>query len=600
MSSNLQLQLDEIIAKRRLSAHFQPIVDFRMRLIYGYEALIRGPSDTLLHSPAELFEAAARCDRLIDLEIACLYTAIERFVRLSIDGNLFLNVSAVCLLAPGRERTAWDVLTSFTGVKKQQVVIELTEKHIIKDFGTVRDIVGRCRELGYHVAMDDLGSGHSGLRAWLELRPDFIKIDRDFIARIHEDAVKRQFVHSIQGLAADMDCSVIAEGIETLDELEIVRTLGIPFGQGFYFGQPSAEPPRDIDPRWLNGSYHNSMHTRVVRFRETVGSILKRTPYVSPDTTVDEVAEIFLNQSLLQSIPVVDGNRTMGIVDRNQFMQLYASRYGPELYGRQSIATIMSAPVIVEKDTPVESVSHILTNGEAWRAGTDFIICDRQAYLGTASVFDLLRRITELQIRAARYANPLTLLPGNVPIAETIGDFLAANQPFTVCYCDIDCFKPFNDKYGYARGDDIIRMLATVITEHADPQLDFVGHIGGDDFIIIFLSSEWKDRCERIMRSFSDLLERFYDADDFAGGGIPSIDRRGNMVFFPLMSLSVGAVSIPQDSVPLLAHDVATLATEAKAQAKRIEGNAIFIDRRQLRPAAADPAARMSDGTRAA
>lgn len=300
--------------------------------------------------------------------------------------------------------------------------------------------------------------------------------------------------------------------------------------------------------------------------------------------TVDSVADIFLGQSSLQSVPVVEGSRTVGIVDRNQFLQLYASRYGPELYGRQPITTIMSRPVIVEKDTPVENVSHVLTNSEAWRTSTDFIISDRQTYLGTASVFDLLRRITELQIRAARYANPLTLLPGNVPITETISDILAASRPFTVCYCDIDNFKPFNDKYGYARGDDIIRMLATVIVERVDPQLDFVGHIGGDDFIIVFLSDDWSDRCERLMRSFANLLERFYDPDDLANGGIQSVDRRGNMVFFPLMSLSIGAVPVPQNCAPFSAHDIATLASEAKSQAKRVEGNSLFTDRRQHIP----------------
>lgn len=274
MANNPRLHLDEIIAEHKLSAHFQPIVDFRTRLIYGYEALIRGPSDSPLHSPIDLFDTAARYDRLIDLEVACLQVAVERFLRLNLEVNVFLNVSAACLLARDMERTAWRALAGFTGIKKQRVVLELTEKHIIEDFGVVRDVVGRCRELGYHVAMDDLGSGHSGLRAWLELRPDFIKVDRHFIAGIHEDAVKRQFVYSIQGLAADMDCSVIAEGIETLDELEIVRILGIPFGQGFYFGRPSIDPPRDIEPHWMNGSRRDNMRARLVRFKETVGSIL--------------------------------------------------------------------------------------------------------------------------------------------------------------------------------------------------------------------------------------------------------------------------------------------------------------------------------------
>ena len=98
----------------------------------------------------------------------------------------------------------------------------------------------------------------------------------------------------------------------------------------------------------------------------------------------------------------------------------------------------------------------------------------------------LLKRITELQIRNARYANPLTLLPGNVPINEHVEHLLENYLPFTACYFDLDNFKPFNDLYGYSRGDMVIRLLGTILQSACNPQCDFIGHIGGDDFMIIF------------------------------------------------------------------------------------------------------------------
>src|SRR5690606_20413911 len=109
----------------------------------------------------------------------------------------------------------------------------------------------------------------------------------------------------------------------------------------------------------------------------------------------------------------------------------------------------------------------------------DFIITRDGRFYGIGKTSTLLRRITEQQIRNARYANPLTLLPGNVPIHELLEELLARDEPFHVAYCDLDHFKPYNDCYGYSRGDEVIVYLAQIIQGEVDAQLDFVGHIGG-------------------------------------------------------------------------------------------------------------------------
>ena len=183
-------------------------------------------------------------------------------------------------------------------------------------------------------------------------------------------------------------------------------------------------------------------------------------------------------------------------------------------------------------------------------------------YLGVGSVMDLLRRITELQVRNARYANPLTQLPGNVPIYDFIDDLLGQGSDFWIAYCDLDHFKPFNDVYGYSQGDEVIKTVAALLLEHMDDRLDFVGHIGGDDFIIILRGADWEARCRAVL----------------AGKGIE--DRAGNATFFPLLSLSIG-VAHPDPERCYSHHDVAALASEAKHQAKREPGNSLYRDRRQ-------------------
>ncbi len=154
----------------------------------------------------------------------------------------------------------------------------------------------------------------------------------------------------------------------------------------------------------------------------------------------------------------------------------------------------------------------------------------------------LLKKITELQIRNARYANPLTLLPGNVPIFEYLDQLIQDRQVFTVAYCDIDNFKPYNDVYGYGEGDKVIKLIAEILRSNVHPSIDFIGHVGGDDFIVVFSGDNWMERCRSILHDFEHQIPDLYSDEDILRGGILSHSREGDERFFPIMTLSIGAV----------------------------------------------------------
>lgn len=147
--------------------------------------------------------------------------------------------------------------------------------------------------------------------------------------------------------------------------------------------------------------------------------------------------------------------------------------------------------------------------------------CERLAEL------DLLRRITDLQVRAARHANPLTLLPGNVPVYECIDHLLRRQTQFAVTCCDIDHFKLFNDVYGYGRGDKVIKRLAELATLNCDRERDLVGHIGGDDFVLVLGSDDWRGRCERPLTALNAAAAEFYSDEERAACGVWNEDRHG-------------------------------------------------------------------------
>jgi GGDEF domain-containing protein len=191
-----------------------------------------------------------------------------------------------------------------------------------------------------------------------------------------------------------------------------------------------------------------------------------------------------------------------------------------------------------------------------------------------------VREITNLQITAARYANPLTLLPGNVPVNEHIERLLRAGIAFVACYCDLDHFKPFNDAYGYRRGDDMIQLTGRILSDACDARRDFIGHIGGDDFILLLQSADWAARNRHALQRFDRESSGLYAKEDLARGGLLAEDRSGNPVVHPLGALSIGAVIVePGDYASH--YEVSAAAAEAKRQAKRTAGSSMFVERRR-------------------
>jgi GGDEF domain-containing protein len=236
-------------------------------------------------------------------------------------------------------------------------------------------------------------------------------------------------------------------------------------------------------------------------------------------------------------------------------------------------------PLVTDKDTRLQDLSQIIVDADRHHLFNGFIITDSGLYIGMDTAHDLMREITQMQISAARYANPLTLLPGNVPIDEHISRLLESGTSFSACYVDIDHFKPFNDVYGYRKGDDVLQLTGRILTTHADAQRDFVGHIGGDDFIVLFQTEDWEQRCQAILESFAECTPEFYGKSDLARGGYISQDRRGTEVFHPLMTLSLGVDKI-DPTFYKSHHEIAAAASDAKKQAKKIPGNSLFINRR--------------------
>ncbi|WP_319587267.1 GGDEF domain-containing protein [uncultured Desulfobulbus sp.] len=432
MDQNIESLLHAVIQGQNLKVHFQPIVHIQTRQIYGYEGLIRGPVNTVLHSPTRLFEAATRAGRLAELDLLCRQLVIKRFAQLRLPGRLFINVDPFSLVHEhSREGQTLEFIEQ-AGVNPSQVIIELTETHPVEDVQLMQQAMVHYRQMGFRVALDDLGASYSGLKLWSEIRPDIVKIDRHFIQGVDQDRTKQQFVSAILKTATALGCRVITEGVET----------------------------------------------------------------------------------------------------------------------------------------------------------------------GKGRLIDLLHEITKLQVNRARHANPLTLLPGNVPIQQQLQKLFRQNIAFTVCYFDLDNFKPFNDFFGFSRGDKVLRFVSELLVANIDDQEDFIGHIGGDDFVAIFHSIHWQATVERILQQFDDSIGGLYNGH--IGCVIKTTDREGVERQYRQMTLSVGAVVVR----PTEWHchiDLSEEASIAKHHAKAMPGSTLYIHELASEPhfalAGKSPSAHKTDQT---
>ena len=177
--------------------------------------------------------------------------------------------------------------------------------------------------------------------------------------------------------------------------------------------------------------------------------------------------------------------------------------------------------------------------------------------------------------------HPTTRLPGTVQIERDIGDRMRRGELFAVCYADLDHFKEFNDRYGYNEGDRVIRILARVLRDVVkgySPE-GFIGHIGGDDFIFNIGLEHMPAACEEILEVFDTLIPYQYSEDDRRAGYFLGRDRRGNILWVPLMTLSIGVVTNQHRRFTHTAR-VSELATEMKTFAKKLPGSVYAVDRR--------------------
>ncbi|MGD9677643.1 MAG: GGDEF domain-containing protein [Vulcanibacillus sp.] len=564
-SDQYKNELNNILYTKDLGTIYQPIVSLSSGKAFGYEALTRGPKDSYFYSPIQLFQFAEAVGSLYELEKITRELAFQRSSNfLEKNQKLFVNISSLVIYDPNFTPGYTMELLRKYNLSPNNIIFEITERNSISDFKAYKSVLEHYRKQGFQIAIDDAGAGYSSLQAISELKPDYIKVDQSLVTDIDKNKVKENLLKTFVDISRKMNSKIIAEGIETLEELERVTRLGVHFGQGYFMARPNF-PPNKLSSDSIQCIEKNKKIANIDIFTNMqIEELTVPVKVFNVNTLVYNIAEYFYQEDDEKVVVIVnDKTLPIGLVMKEKFNQELITSYNKELYWNKPINYIMdNKPLVVENITPIDTVAQMSIARDHKQLYDDIIVTKNKSILGVVSSKSIIKFLANVKIDLVRQANPLTGLPGNQLIHNEINKRIKINEEFTLIYADINYFKWFNDKFGFRRGDQLIKHTAEIIQEVIlvyGNDFDFIGHIGGDDFIIITNNKRADNISENIVKTFDNDIKSFYD----------------NPVDTNITGISLAMVNC-EDINNITAEKIFEITTRVKNEAKKLNGSSIF------------------------
>ncbi len=573
--------LNDIINNKLISVAYQPVVELSTGNILGWEAFTQLPSGIYYTSPMMLFELAEEMGKLSEVEKKCIEVAAENIGQLARHQKIFFNIRPKTLLST--DLTLDNILQfiSEKNLNPSNIVIEITDKQTIKDYNIILKNLDNLKKKGYLISIENVGSGLSNLWNIANLRPNYIKLDASLIQGINSDPIKRAVVESMLTFSEKISSKIIACGIETQTELSSLMGIGIHYGQGYYLSMPQLPKPL------LENEILQNFTQRQIRSKSThfisfpIYNIMETPISFSSGTLTLKVKKALEKSRPISGVVIVKDEMPIGLVMSYNLNKELGAHFGSALYNQRAIDILMdTTPLIFDINAPIERVAEEATRRDSFRAYDDIIITDKGKLAGIVSVQKILDYTSNAQIEIARGANPLTGLPGNVSIEKKIQSKMELDESISIIYADLDNFKVYNDTYGFQKGDEIILLIGKIMnwaTKRHGNKEDFIGHVGGDDFITITTPEKVERICQSIIRCFRKLVLFHYNETDKEKGIIFAAGRDGVQREYPLISVSLSIVDCV-GRVDL--ESISKRAAEVKKYAKSIPGNVYVRDRR--------------------
>ncbi|GAA2781881.1 GGDEF domain-containing protein [Crossiella cryophila] len=533
---------------------FQPLVNTNTGGVVAVEALAR-PLRGHVH---DLFRTAAEAGRLTELDIELAVLAVQFASEHETLLPLHLNILADTVVEDPAGMEALFGALRATGRRPREVILEIGDPISHLDQDLLLERLRRLRTIGFLVALDGIGGGDIPLTFLLDVAPNLVKLDRAVLAGLPEDSRKQALLEGLAHTCKQAGATVIAQGVETREQLQAVRAAGIHLVQGDLIAPPSRRPNTRVT---LSAALNELSDVGAVQLPvATAGPRI--TEYLCPatmlaeDATADAARKIFADRPDITSIVLVDTEeRPLWTIDRNRFLLAVTGPYGHALHAKRPASRLADEPRAMGTNATAMEALNLMSGGASDRMYDDLVVLDEAGRcLGVVRLSDLFRGMAEMKVEHAAALNPLTRLPGSDAIARDLRQRISTGQIFAVSWLDVDNFKWVNDNAGFAAGDDLIRHLGRGLTDvAASLRHACVGHVGGDDFLVV---------CE-----LDDLVR--------LAGAVLDPDRRVNG-----RSITVSMATLVCAAGSVLDHrETSRLLAPLKQQAKSLRGSSWVLGR---------------------
>ncbi len=546
----LNKKWNDIVSK--LDFAFQPIVNVKSGKLFAVEALLRNFNEAGgFYSIFNLFDEAYRDGVLYQLDLELREIAIKKFATIKIEHiQLFYNIDNRLTYMPDLTYgNTLPVLEKY-GFDKRVICFELSERGTIQDQRSVTNLVNRYKKEGFDIAVDDFGTGISGLQLLYYAEATFIKLDRFFINDIQIDSKKRLFCSSIIDIAHIMGIKVIAEGVEKNEEYFTCKDIGVDLIQGYLVQKPKQDVTK-IKQKYQEVSDLFAQDKRNYQVNKIDKDKIEYIEPIQYDASLHDLFIYFKEHPTNIFVPVIDSiGQLYGVIYEKDIKKLSYSQYGVSLAkndnNKSKLKKFIKPAISSEITWSVDKVLEVYNADMSSSFG--IFITKNGKYNGFIDVNNLLAMSYNRNLEIAKDQNPLTKLPGNSQIDMFIEEALQYKDQQThhIVYFDFNDFKPFNDQYGFRQGDRAITVFSQILKKELSKD-SFIGHIGGDDFFVGFIGRTYEEVYEKInfiQDKFTHDAQDLYNKTDKEQGYLKAKDRFGNERKFSLLGVCSAIVEI--------------------------------------------------------
>ncbi|MCM5704446.1 EAL domain-containing protein [Larsenimonas salina] len=578
--------------KVQLAMVFQPIIDVETGRCCAVEALMRGVGEVGFDSPLAVLAWAERVGKLAEVDALVRARTLAAFKALNAPTNVRLFLNLENRLFATSALTLETLLAELEGadVAPGALVLEISERHALAGGATLEAELARWRAAGIGLALDDFGIELSNLDRLYTLAPEVIKLDKQFIRGLASEPRLVLFVKGVVALARSLGVKVVAEGVEDADVLKACREVGCQYVQGYFIEAPTAVPsllrrPFEVasahDATTPAGGSHERQGLPEQQF---LLEQLSQPPVLTLDMAMSDALTLFRQNAAHSHFPVLDAHGVpLGVVTERMLRRYVYSPYGYALLQKRTVndqlAHLLKPCSSVTLGTSAAGMIERYYQPGALRSEHEGVCALEQGrYAGFWTPEAILSALQWRDMNQARDENPLTRLPGNHTIERTLREYLTHTRTdWATVYFDLDYFKPFNDHYGFRRGDEVLLLFARLLESHFSDDTAFLGHMGGDDFVMFMACPEVEKACIEVtalLATFSEEVRALYSASDLAGGGFMGTDRSNQSCWFPLLTTSAALLVVPGRGVPVSEQRLLETSVLLKGVAK-VEGNTL-------------------------